>query len=169
MSQHTQCYFFRKMATLLGLLIAVTTLFVVSNEAPAAHAQTRIASYTYVGVLPVGDRLNVNDTVVSPDGIYVLRLQNDGNLVEFKKGYELWASNSTGFGTGVSYDADMQGDGNFVIYCHGGGCGSTRHIYSTCTNGHSGSHLEVQYDGNVVVYDLNHKAIWARTWNHHCL
>ncbi len=169
MNQRTLRHFLRKMGMLWGLLIVVFTLFAVSNEAPAAHAQARIASTTYDGVLPIWATLNVGDTVVSPGRGYVMTLQNDGNLVERTGGGAyVWSSLSTGHGIqgrdNVRYDATMQGDGNFVIYCSGT-CGNGFPIFSTYTYCRSNSHLEVQVDGNIVVYDPNHIAVWARTWN----
>ena len=176
MSQRAICHFFRKMVTLFSLLIVVAALFAVSNEAPTAHAQARIASHAYTGILPVGATLNgcnnsnisYCDYVVSPNGSYVLFQQGDGNLIERSGNGVIWASHSTNYGLGVSYNAAMQADGNFVIYCHTGACGSALHIYSTCTYHHNGSALYVQNDGNIVVYDSNGKAIWAKTWNYHC-
>ena len=50
----------------------------------------------------------------------------------------------------------MQGDGNLVIYAHGG-----QPIWSSDTWQHPGSHLVVQDDGNVVIYRPDGTPVWA--------
>ncbi len=165
LKQQVFSQFVGKMIIVVGIVFVLTIALVLSNGGSAAHAQ---ASYNYVGVLPSGASLGVNGTVVSPNGVYVLTMQGDGNLVEgYTQGGVIWASNSTGSG-GSSFNAAMQSDGNFVVYCHGNGCKAYRAIFSTCTYGDNYSHLEVQNDGNVVVYTPSHRAVWARTWNHNC-
>ena len=50
----------------------------------------------------------------------------------------------------------MQNDGNFVVYVLG------EAIWSSGTAGYEGAYLEVQDDGNVVIYTkANRKPIWS--------
>ena len=160
--------FVSRIVIAVGMVLVLTVTLLLSNGGTAVHAQ---ASYDYVGVLPAGANLAQGGTIISPNHVYLLTMQNDGNLVltyAYNGGY-VWDTHSTGSG-GASFNAAMQTDGNFVIYCHGNGhvCNAYRPIYSTCTHGYNYSHLEVQDDGNVVVYTPSHRAVWARTWNYHC-
>jgi subtilisin family serine protease len=58
------------------------------------------------------------------------------------------------------YSAEMQSDGNFVIYKPG-------HIavWSTQTNGNTGARIEMQIDGNLVVYNTSNVAKWSSGTN----
>jgi hypothetical protein len=58
--------------------------------------------------------------------------------------------------TNGSYNATMQGDGNFVIYQPGNVA-----VWSTQTNGNSGAFIVMQNDGNLVVYRSNWTAAWS--------
>ena len=51
----------------------------------------------------------------SPDGHYVLTMQNDGNLVEYdnETGQAIWASNTA---NEYAIEAILQTDGNLVVY-----------------------------------------------------
>lgn len=64
-------------------------------------------------------------------------------------GYALVASNGT-------YNLQMQGDGNFVIYLNGVA------QWSTATNGNPGAYAVMQNDGNLVVYRSDGHPLWAR-------
>lgn len=59
------------------------------------------------------------------------------------------------------YRLVMQGDGNLVEYVGG------RPLWYSHTSGHPNTVLEMQSDGNLVLYDATHTAIWsAKTWGH---
>jgi hypothetical protein len=90
----------------------------------------------------------------------------------------------------------MQGDGNLVLYRHGGnarwatntdgrivsraimqgdgnfvmyGPGGA-YIWDTATDGHPGAYMTIQNDGNVVIYETNGNPIWAtNTCIFHCV
>ena len=58
----------------------------------------------------------------------------------------------------------MQEDGNLVLYRLTGSRdqGQVRApIWASHTNGHKGSHLEVQDDGIAVIYTPDHTVIWS--------
>lgn len=81
----------------------------------------------------------------------------DGYLEEYLNGTHdlLWYAGSSCSGTS---SADMQADGNFVIYCNGIA------TWSSGTGGHPrsyGMYLHLQADGNVVIYSNYGRAYWA--------
>lgn len=103
-------------------------------------------------VLPRGEKL------VSSNGLYTFVMQDDGNLVLYKKGKALWASKTQHISV---KECVMQGDGNLVLYRYDG-----KPVWDSHTNGKPGANLIVQDDGNVVIYyDPNPKAIWATGTN----
>jgi hypothetical protein len=73
---------------------------------------------------------------------------DDGASRELRAGQALRSPNG-------SYRAEMQGDGNFVVYSPTGA------IWASNTNGYPGSWLVLQEDGNMVVYRPGGVAIWA--------
>ena len=109
-------------------------------------------SYSHVGAkqhtLAKGEKLKPLRSLWSKSGKYQLTMQADCNLV----GYEgvlddkvFWSSRTTG--KGQDCEAEMQDDGNFVIYAKG-----RKPIWHTATNG-KGKRLVMQDDRNVCVYD----------------
>lgn len=54
------------------------------------------------------------------------------------------------------YAGFMQGDGNFVVYR----LSDMTALWSTQTSGHSGSFIQMQYDGNFVLYDSASRPLW---------
>jgi hypothetical protein len=105
-----------------------------------------------VGMSP-GSAIGSGDKLQSPDGHYVLIMQNDGNLVDYSWPRPLWASN-TGNHPGSSLA--MQGDGNLVIYAPGG-----IPIWASNTAGHPGAYFEVQNDANMIIRAANGAVLWA--------
>jgi hypothetical protein len=87
-------------------------------------------SYAAARVLQPGERLVAGEIMYSDEGHYLALLQQDGNFVVYRNGTPLraiWSSNTTGLG---AVTADMQGDGNFVLYDK-----SRRSIWHTRSNG----------------------------------
>lgn len=103
--------------------------------------------------LRAGMRLGSGDRLYSPNGLNMLVMQADGNLVEYiPGGRAVWASGT--FTPGSVFNA--QGDGNFVVVAPG-----NRPVWSTRTNNHPGTVLQLQDDRNLVAYAPGHQAIWA--------
>ena len=98
--------------------------------------------------------ITVGQSIASADGRFRLVLQSDGNLVLYRSGQPLWASNTAGHPE--VFDAVMQGDGNLVIYNQ---CG--RAMWASNTAGHPGAWFVVQNDGNAVIYDPTSHPLWA--------
>ena len=95
-----------------------------------------------MNVLSTGSTMKVGDALVSPNGHYRLELQSDGNLTVTGPRGLAWDTGTRGSGAAT---AEMQPDGNFVLYAPG-------HVpvWSSRTEG-PGVHLVLQDDRNVVV------------------
>ncbi len=88
----------------------------------------------------------------SPNGVYTLLMQTDGNLVLYRQGgVPVW---STGTSTPGTY-AIMQTDGNFVLYRPGPVA-----VWSTST-GARNSNFILQDDGNLVILSNSYRVQWA--------
>lgn len=133
--------------------------------------------------------LRFNDNVISRDGRFNLVFQADGNLVLLQNGQRIW-STGTGprfRSTTVNFNPNLpvtfvaqgcfaafQSDGNFVVYGAEGVVGAgppcsnpslssdnALVLWSSRTDRNVGSRLEVQNDGNVVIYTPTNRAIWS--------
>lgn len=93
----------------------------------------------------LGQLLSVNGSLRSPNGVYVLTLQGDGNLVIARQGAPIWSSDTQGQGgtrLGLSDDGALRlvtGDGRPVWQAPG-------------TGGKGLFYFQMQDDGNAVVY-----------------
>jgi hypothetical protein len=106
--------------------------------------------------IPAGKKLRAGQSVASSNGKVILQMQGDGNLIL------LWTRDN---GTRVpvwnsrtndeNSTAEMQGDGNFVIYAPG-----HKSVWSTRTHRNPGSVLVVQNDGNLVLYK-DRRPLWS--------
>ncbi|WP_201276798.1 hypothetical protein [Microbulbifer sp. ALW1] len=107
--------------------------------------------------LEKGQKLLPGERITSTNGNYYLIMQNDGNLVLYKKvgsGKEaLWSSKTTGK---PSARAVMQWDGNFVIYSTSSGA-----LWSSNTHVNDPAKLRMQNDGNLVIYKTDGTPIWS--------
>ena len=93
------------------------------------------------------------DFLTSPNNLYTLNLQDDGNLVlyDLNLGQEaIWVSNTHNMAVSR---AVMQSDGNFVIY------GYPDPIWATNTYNQDGAYIVLQDNGTLVVYETT--PIWA--------
>ena len=126
------------MAIGLGLVVLVPS------------AATAISAKSIGSKLLPGSLLTSGSWLESPNGMYRLVMQRDGNLVLYGKGVVVWASD-TAYHPGAA--AVMQRDGNLVVYQ------GHNSIWSSGTDrpGDSGSALVLENDGNVVIYSAAHK------------
>lgn len=99
-----------------------------------------------------GQRLVVNQSLVAPSGRHSLHYQPDGNLVLYEGGRAIWASRTDGNAPG---SAEMQYDGNFVVYDPTG-----KPLWASGTWGQPSAMVQLQDDGNLVIY-RNGEALWA--------
>lgn len=102
--------------------------------------------------LTAGERLYPDTEIRSPSGVYALRYQSDGNLVLYGPGGALWSSGTAGQG---GQFAEMQPDGNFVVY-HASGA----EPWESGTAGIPRAELRVQNDGYIVIYDAGGNVPW---------
>jgi hypothetical protein len=106
--------------------------------------------------LTPGQSLQPGQSLSSPNGAYSLWMQTDGNVVLYQGqvsnnsgvmvGDARWSTH-TGPGQFTPRDLIMQGDGNLVLYDTSG-----QARWASGTSRQIGAFLEVQSDGNVVVY-----------------
>lgn len=105
-------------------------------------------------VLAPGQTLGSGERLVSPDGQFVLVMQQDGNLVEIAPGNRpIWSS---GTQSNPGTQLINQADGNMVLVAPG-----NRPIWATGTHGNSETVLVLQSDANLVAYAPGNRAIWA--------
>ncbi len=109
-------------------------------------------------VLESGKALYPGDRRTAPGGV-LLVLQRDGNLVQYRGGRAVFAT-----GTGDGVFAQMQPDGNLVLYAYdysGDDPDGLVPVFSTRTAGNPGSRLVTQADGNLVVYTPAGRAVFS--------
>ncbi|BBN17253.1 hypothetical protein Mp_7g13100 [Marchantia polymorpha subsp. ruderalis] len=111
-------------------------------------------------------RLSGGQFVESQNRVYMFIMQADCNLVLYKTGVgALWASNTHGMASDGYME--LQHDGNAVVYVGGverAGLRSTADArWASNTYGRNdGAHrIDVQDDGNTVMYNEANQAIWA--------
>ena len=138
-----------------GLALAVLAAPVASGAQTSSRgvARTRVGKTTVYSGMDAGTSLKDGQSLVSPNGKFTLQLKSNGNLVLMGGGLLLWDSGT--IGDAPDYVA-MQGDGNFVIYQ------GQRPIWmSGSQQGDFGNYvLDVQNDGDVVIYSPLNKPIW---------
>ena len=101
-----------------------------------------------------GQFLNPNHFITSADGVYVLAMQNDGNLVLYSERSALWASGTDG---NPGAFLTLQNDGNLVVYKSD----RATPLWATGSNATDTSRFIVQDDGNLVVYKNSGASHWA--------
>ena len=114
--------------------------------------------------------LESNQVVYSPNGIYKVSMQTDGNLVLSSvanlngrpNDFALWASGTNTTPNSNPNKATIQSDGNFVIYSK-----NNAMLWDSKTSNISGGpgkapyKLLIQDDGNLVLYDRTAFPLWA--------
>jgi hypothetical protein len=105
--------------------------------------------------LQPGESLFIQDYLVSSNGRYQLRLQQDGNLVLYDlplQNKAIWNSKTNGREANF---AIMQADGNFVLYGENPPGSPLTSLWSTGTAGDTNAFLILQDDGNLVMYKVS--------------
>ncbi len=120
-----------------------------------AAGYTRHAPLRFVVKRAFSD-LASGESVRSHDNAYVLRMQADGNLVEYSaSGHVLWATNTNIPGSRLT----AQADGNVVMYTPDGRPVWNTFLYSP------GAYVVIQNDGNIVEYSAAGRALWDAQGN----
>ncbi|BFI27904.1 protein MpGH17.9 [Marchantia polymorpha subsp. ruderalis] len=105
--------------------------------------------------LTPGFRLTTGQIVFSKNKVYWLLMQSDCNLVLLHYPSEpLWESKTAGAALGCYME--LQHDGNAVVY----GGGVARWASGTWGRNDGAHRIDVQDDGNTVMYNAANKAIW---------
>lgn len=131
--------------------------------APQQAVQQQAASQPAApqgNVLRMDQRLAPGGSLRSPNGRYVFRFQEDGNLVLYRQDNSVvWASNTNGRPPG---HLRMQDDGNLVAYGPGGEVVWAANNYGgKWGQQYRDSQFIVQDDGSLVVYASNGEVVWA--------
>jgi peptidoglycan hydrolase-like protein with peptidoglycan-binding domain len=126
-------------------IVGPQTKVVLDNPDAATTAPTP-------GQLDPGGQITSGTQIASPDGEFVLQMQDDGNLVLRASGNVPLGDTHTEGNNGAI--AVMQTDGNFVIRAPG-----NIPVWSSGTAGHTGTVLQVQDDGGVVLYGPGHQVL----------
>lgn len=153
-------------ALVLALALALVFSYLSVAAAPVASAaQTGIVELAESAVpastvpatstqAPGGTTLLAGQSLRSPDGVWSLTMQDDGNAVLYGRGHVARWSTETNGTDGSSLE--MQPDGNLVLYAPG-----RRPLWASGTQGHRGAWMELQNDGNLVLYAPGRVALWA--------
>ena len=101
--------------------------------------------------------LQPGQSITSPNGLFQLVMQTDGNLVVYlvAQGDPLWSTGTSGNPGAV---AAMQNDGNLVVYTESGSA-----LWASGTSAPNAT-LTLQGDGNLVIYGSNSAGqypVWA--------
>jgi len=124
----------------------------------ALNTDRLISNPTTNNIPAAGSTLTIGKWITSPNGYYILRFEQSGDLVAYHRytGTNFWsvAERYGGGGRGSLYFI-MQFDGNAVIYNNNNGYGATwATSWSGGSYGFYGTNTFcVQSDGNVVLYD----------------
>lgn len=135
-------------------------------DAPSSVRIAELELYGRPSVQPVnfmgqGMRLEQNQSITSPNGQYRLIMQGDGNLVIYnqKTNRSIWASNTV---RGTMSQFEFQYDGNLVVYTMPGHTSTwTSNTNDTGPVRLKGVRLQMQDDGNLVLYNAANRVLWA--------
>ena len=111
----------------------------------------RTAPTTWRNTLGPGERLRPGNKLLSNNRTHSLTMGYDGNLVLSTVNGPIWDT-----GTRLATFAEMQGDGNFVLYNEHNGQAQ----WHTGTWGNPGARLVMQDDRNLVIYGPDDGYLW---------
>lgn len=122
---------------------------------------------SYTGTVTASQNVSLfaKSAIYSPNGIYKLIFQEDGNLVLYKNNTNaVWAVDVQNClpTPNIVMRTRFQPDGNLVVYY--AKQNDPIHefpVWDTKTDGHPNARLVVQNDGNLVIYDSNNRVLWA--------
>lgn len=154
--------------------IAAAVMFSVAQATAAfacphsPYSGPNVPPVTLTGTVTAAQNVYLypNSSIYSPNGVYRLIFQTDGNLVLYKNGTQvIWDTNTEICAPSqyVPYATRFQSDGNLVVYYSlwNNPLQPVGDVWDANTQGHPNSRLVVQDDGNVVIYDSNNKVLWA--------
>ena len=132
-------------ALLLALVVPVPTVRAATSWGGVGSAVRSLYPYTNTLLGANNTRLDINSYITSNNVMYVLILQNDGNLVLYGNGNgtAMWSSGT--YGSGADHLL-MQNDGNLVLYKANGAW-----VWQTHTYGKGPANAVLDEDGNFKV------------------
>ncbi|MFC7530958.1 hypothetical protein ACFQV6_20000 [Actinoplanes sp. GCM10030250] len=135
--------------TSLVALVATTAIAVLMAPA-AANA------LPFTDRLGNGEKLLLNQRLISRNGLYEARMQMNGTLAVYRVQQAdrvdgLWTTRATRR-TSESAFLGNQGDGNLVVYAGSPTGGPVRPLWASDTGGRGAGELVMQNDGNLVLY-----------------
>ncbi|MEH2420181.1 MAG: hypothetical protein V7K48_04335 [Nostoc sp.] len=138
----------------LSKILGLTTAFAISSQAALLIQQNKALAGTGTSFLYSGEYLFPNQYLISPNRRYRALQQSDGKFVLYDNRTPLWTSNT--FNKKVSYTY-MQSDCNLVNYTYNGTA-----LWASSTNGkgYNNCRLQVQDDGNLVIYTGYNVPVW---------
>ena len=121
--------------------VAILTVFILFLAPMAVYAGNGVDNST----LGPNEKLRVPEELISKNGQYALKMQEDGNLVCYDSQRKaLWSSRTDGSG---AIECIMQSDGNLLLKDKNG-----RVVWATNTDGYPNATFLIEDDGNVVLY-----------------
>lgn len=150
----------RRLGTAALLALSVPVLF--GALAPASASVSPQAPSDLGARLTDGATMTAGQFLQSPNGQYTLRMQSDGNLVEYNAaGAPLWdPPPPSGLFGHAGDSAVLQSDGNFVVYPSSGPAPGDA-LWASYTQSNPGDTLNLQNDGNLVIYSAAGAPLWA--------
>lgn len=139
--------------------LLVVTALVVSTASMVAFMPKTVSAAAGQYVLYANECIFRNQYLQSPNGLYTLWFQDDGNVVLYNRySNPIWQTGTLDYVYRPYYAGAfcVQGDGNMVIYDYY----YWTPIWNTRTAGSGANALYVQNDGNMVLYT----PWWAPVW-----
>ncbi|MEH2249217.1 hypothetical protein [Nostoc sp.] len=142
----------------LSKILGLTTAFAISSQAALLIQENKALAGTGTSILYPGEYLFPNQYLISPNRRYKLLQQSDGKFVLYDLSTpsktRLWSSNT--FNKPISYTV-IQSDCNLVNYTYNGTA-----LWASSSNGkgYNNCRLQVQDDGNLVIYRGNNVPVW---------
>jgi len=133
----------KKLLITMGVVLAVLVPSIAQYQKSSKRSAQTIRG---ISILRDDQRLNIRESLFSPNGEYELIMQEDGNLVLYHRttNNATWSTKTTGQSVAA---AVMQKDGNFVLYGYNG---EVR--WSSDTANHPGSFLTLNNEGFLIIY-----------------
>jgi len=157
-----------RVVLVLALVVVVLSLSVFVS--PSAHAATAHTAYSCPGISYSPGKVwhpGNGDTVNACSSRKLhLVYQTDGNFVLYCDSTPLWATGTDGPASSAGY-ASFQKDGNFVVYGYNR-LGWLLASWASNTNNEGATQLALQGDGNLVIYNSSHTALWATDTSGQC-
>ena len=154
----------------LVFTLVVVVLSLSAFISPSVHAATTHTAFSCSGISYSPGKVwhaGNGDTTNDCNGRKLhLVFQTDGNFVLYCDATPMFATNDGVAAQYVGY-ASFQTDGNLVVYEYNR-IGGLYAQFSSDTYGQGATQLALQGDGNLVIYNGSHHALWATDTSGQC-